>query len=75
MREKIDGIMNNGIAGWRTEHELIKRDVLNQILSYQIEEIKKVENPFDQDYQSSSGDFYDAVEDFRQKIIKKLGEK
>jgi len=38
MREKIDTILNNGIYGWRKENQLIKGEILDQILSVISEE-------------------------------------
>ena len=32
-RAYINGVLNNGAHGWRTENELIKGEVLDQILS------------------------------------------
>lgn len=33
VKEKLDGILANGIYGWRQEHEIIKDAVLEVILS------------------------------------------
>jgi len=33
LREKIDGVLNNTVPNWRHEHELIKAECLDQILS------------------------------------------
>ena len=57
--------------------KVVKAPILTEvkvrtILALIREEIEKAENPHPQDYQSSNGDFYDAIEEFRQAILKAL---
>jgi len=33
LKEKMDDVLANGVYGWRNESELIKEDVLDQILT------------------------------------------
>ena len=75
MREKIDSILANGVYGWRNESNLIKVEVLNQLLTLIREEIEKVENNFITEPPEQGIEEWAGFEHCRQKILSVLKEK